>query len=203
MDRKKFVEDYLENLKNLLESIDPRVVLRIIDQLERTVAAGSKIYVAGNGGSAATASHMANDLGAGLRRRNIVNFDITSLADNTPACTAIANDIGYENIFYMQLKGLLKPGDLLILISCSGNSPNIVKAARYAREVGAVIVGITGFDGGELKRLSDENFHVQTPKGNYGLVEDVHMILDHMLYSYYIAAFEGKQVEEKHKRTKA
>lgn len=184
---KSFIENYKNRLTRLIEKIDSQCVIDIISLLEKTLDNHSVIYVLGNGGSSATASHMVNDLGAGLRRREIMNFNIVSLADNTPVCTAIANDIGYENIFYMQLKGLLKKDDVIIAISCSGNSPNIVKACEYGREVGSEIIGITGFDGGRLKEMSDLNFHVDAPKGEYGLVEDLHMILDHIIYSYYIS----------------
>lgn len=183
---KKFLKSYTTKLKTLLDELDAYTIIKIIESLEKTLENKSKIYIMGNGGSAATASHMVNDLGAGLRRRNIKNFDVVSLADNVAVTTAIANDIGYENIFYMQLEGLLKPEDLIIAISCSGNSPNIVKAVKYAKEMGSTVIGITGFDGGDLKRLSDINFHIDAPKGEYGLVEDMHMILDHIIYSYYI-----------------
>jgi D-sedoheptulose 7-phosphate isomerase len=146
----------------------------------------SRIYIIGNGGSSATASHMVNDLGAGLRRRNIINFDVVSLGDNSPVVTAIANDIGYENIFYMQMKGLINSNDIVIAISCSGDSPNIIKSVDYAKDLGCKIIGVTGFNGGYLKSISDISFHVNAPKNEYGLVEDAHMILDHILYSYYI-----------------
>lgn len=181
-----FLEKYVVRLKQLLDKVDANDVYKIIEQIELTVKNKSKIYVIGNGGSSATASHMANDLGIGLKRRGIIDINITSLGDNSAVTSAIANDIGYENIFYMQLKGVLKSEDVIIAISCSGNSPNIIKAVNYAKEVGSTIIGVTGFDGGELKKLSDINFHVDAPKGEYGLVEDVHMILDHIIYSYYI-----------------
>ncbi len=187
-----FIKEYISKLKNLLENIDPKIIQEIVTSLENTIENQSRIYILGNGGSSATASHMANDLGAGLRRRDILNLDIISLADNTPVNTAIANDIGFENIFYMQLKGLLKEDDLILAISCSGNSPNIIKAVKYAKSLKVKIIGITGFDGGELKKLSDINFHVKTSKGEYGLVEDMHMILDHILYSYYIQKGNNK-----------
>lgn len=180
---KAFTRKYIQELTNTLNNSNLDVIEEIVDTLDQTEG---RIYIIGNGGSAATASHMVNDLGAGLRRREIKYFDVESLSDNTPVCTAIANDIGYENIFYMQLKGRLKPEDLLIAISCSGDSPNIVKAVKYAKEEKATIIGITGFDGGQLKPLSDINYHVQTDKGQYGIVEDAHMILNHIIYSYYI-----------------
>jgi len=183
---KPFVKDYLSRLKLILDDIDPVVISEIVNSLEETVENKSRIYILGNGGSAATASHMASDLGAGLRRRGIINFDVESLSNNTSVITAIANDIGYENIFYMQMEGLLKKNDVVIAISCSGDSPNIVKAVNYAQKLGCKIIGATGFQGGYLKMISDISFHVSTPNNDYGLVEDVHMILDHIIYSYFI-----------------
>lgn len=185
-----FVKNYVSNLTTLLNNIDSKNIAEIINLLDNTKG---RIYIIGNGGSAATASHMVNDLGAGLRRRGIRSFDVESLSDNTPVCTALANDIGYENVFYMQLKKRITSKDTLIAISCSGNSENIIKAVNYAKKKHAKILGITGFDGGELKKKSDVNFHVQTPKDEYGLVEDMHMILDHILYSYYLSTTPAKQ----------
>lgn len=186
MEIKKFTIKYLESLKNLIENINECVVAEIVAEIERLLEEQGRLYILGNGGSSATASHMVNDLGVGLRRREIMNLDVVSLADNSPVVTAIANDIGYDNIFYMQMKGLIKPKDTVLAISCSGNSPNIVKAVEYAKSEGCKIIGVSGFDGGKLKELSDIKFHVDAPKGEYGLVEDVHMILDHIIYSYYI-----------------
>jgi len=186
LNKKNFFKSYLESLEKLIKYIDISAIEDVTFAIEETVRKNSKIYVIGNGGSAATASHMANDLGIGLKRRGIISFDITSLADNSSVCTAIANDIGYENVFYMQLKDVLKADDLVLAISCSGNSANIIKAADYAKDIGSKLVGITGFDGGRLKEISDINFHVDAPVGEYGLVEDIHMILDHVIYSYYV-----------------
>ena len=191
MNLKEFGVDYIKRLKNILDNLDYDVIERIIDRFEQTVHKKSRIFILGNGGSAATASHMVNDLGVGLRRREIINFDITSLADNTPSSTAISNDIGYENIFFMQIKGLLKADDVVVAISCSGNSANIIKVTDYAKEIGSTIIGITGFDGGKLKQDSDINFHISADNGEYGLVEDAHMILDHLIYSYYIQKQES------------
>ncbi|MDD2886725.1 MAG: SIS domain-containing protein [Aliarcobacter sp.] len=181
-----FVEKYKSKLKFLVDEIDYKTIQEIVNTLDASNKQGGKIYIIGNGGSAATASHMVNDLGVGLKRRNIRNFNIESLADNVPVCTAIANDMGYENIFYEQVKEKIKKEDVLIAISCSGNSLNILKAVEYGKIKEAKIIGITGFDGGILKQKSDISFHVQTEKGQYGLVEDIHMILDHMLYTYFI-----------------
>jgi D-sedoheptulose 7-phosphate isomerase len=183
---KPFITDYLTRLKLILDSIDLDAISDIVEILEQTILDKSRIYIIGNGGSSATASHMVNDLGAGLRRRNIINFDVVSLGDNSPVITAIANDIGYENIFFMQMKGLINPKDIVIAISCSGDSPNIIKSVDYAKELGCKVIGVTGFDGGYLRSISDVSFHVNAPKDEYGLVEDTHMILDHIIYSYFI-----------------
>jgi len=183
----EFIENYVKKLKGLLDGIDSNAIADIIRILETAQHKKSNIYVMGNGGSAATASHMVNDLGVGLQRRGLMYFRISSLADNTPVTTALANDIGYDNIFVSQLVNRLEPDDVIIAISCSGDSPNIVRACEYAAEVGATIIGVTGFGGGRLKELADISFHVDTPKGEYGLVEDMHLILDHIIYSYYIS----------------
>jgi len=183
----KFIKYYVNNLTDLLNHIDSKAIEQIKNVLDTTIEKKSKIYIIGNGGSSSTASHMSNDLGVGLKLRSIRNFNVESLSDNNAVCTAIANDTGYENIFYTQVKDKINKDDVLIAISCSGDSPNIVKAAKYAKEVGTTIVGATGFGGGELKNLSDINFHIQTQKGQYGLVEDMHMILDHIIFSYYIS----------------
>ncbi|MBU1216500.1 SIS domain-containing protein [bacterium] len=184
---KEFSKFYTDSLINHINCIDHSVLDSIVKTLDRTIDTHAKIYIIGNGGSAATASHMANDLSIGLKLREIRSFDVESLSDNSSVCTAIANDIGYENIFYAQIKNKIKSDDVLIAISCSGNSQNIIKAVEYAKKMGTTIVGMTGFDGGKLKELADIKFHVATAKGEYGMVEDIHMILDHMIYSYYVS----------------
>ena len=177
---------YKEGLISLIKEIDDNIIKKVIYLLNKVEKSDAMIYVIGNGGSAATATHMENDLGIGLARRKIKNFNIKSLADNSAVCTAIANDIGYENIFYSQLKDKLKQNDILIAISCSGNSTNIIKAVEYAKNEGIKIIGLTGFDGGKLKGISDINYHVDTVSQQYGLVEDLHMIFNHMVYTYFI-----------------
>lgn len=190
MSKEIFIKSYVEKLKNLLDNIDIDSISKIIDLFEETQKNRGTIYVIGNGGSAATASHMANDLNTGLRRRGIRKFNVISLVDNCSVGTAISNDIGFENLFYMQLEDVITKKDLLISLSCSGNSPNIIKAVNYAKEKRVKIIGCTGFGNSQLRELSDVNFHVNTPKGEYGLVEDMHMILDHIIYSYYISLSE-------------
>ena len=182
-----FIERYIRKLISALESIDTTEISKIILALEKCHERRGTVYVIGNGGSAATASHMANDFGGGLKLRDIRNFKVVSLADNSALCTAIANDVGFENIFYAQLVDEISDNDLLIAISCSGNSPNIVKAIEYADEVGTEIIGLSGFSGGRLKELSTYNYHIETDSGEYGVVEDLHMIFDHMIFSYFLS----------------
>ena len=182
-----FISGYLEKMIESLRLIDPALVAQIISAFEACYEKKGSIYIIGNGGSAATASHMANDFSCGLKLRGIRDFNVLSLVDNVPVCTAIANDIGYENIFYAQLKDRLSDKDILLAISCSGNSGNILKAVHYARSSGALVIGLTGFEGGALRDLSDINFHVATDKGEYGIVEDIHMMLDHIIFSYFLS----------------
>lgn len=185
MQFKLFISEYIDHLHRILSSLDKNELVKL-EQLLCTLSGEQRVYIIGNGGSAATASHMVNDFGIGLKRRGKLNISAIALADNLASCTAIANDTGYDNIFYLQLKNVLNPQDVVIAISCSGTSPNIIKAVRYAKEIGATVVGFSGFDGGELTRLSDIVLHAQTNPGEYGLVEDVHMVINHMLYSWFV-----------------
>ena len=185
MNRKIFIKTYIDKLINTLNNTDISSIEEIIDLFDEYNNSGSGIYFIGNGGSAATVSHMVNDFGTGLKRRGLLNLNVVSLVDSSPVLTAVGNDIGFENIYYIQLKNILQPNDIVFAVSCSGNSPNILKAVNYSKSVGAKIVGVTGFDGGKLKEVSDINFHIPTSNGEYGLCEDLHMILDHIIYSYY------------------
>jgi D-sedoheptulose 7-phosphate isomerase len=185
-DVKKFAQSYVQRLGHLLESLDLDVLTEIIDQIERVRAEGKTIFIIGNGGSAATASHMAEDLAFGTRMREGARIKALSLTDNQPYVMAAANDIGYDSIFEEQLKNLMLPGDLLIAISASGNSPNVVKAVDYANHHGGISVGLVGFDGGQLKENCHIMLHVETEPGEYGPVEDIHLILDHIITEFLI-----------------
>lgn len=181
---KDFAKDYVFKLNELLNKMD---VDSLNDFYEVLLNANedSTIYIMGNGGSAATASHMANDLAVGLKIREIKNLKVVSLSDNSAISYAISNDMGFENVFYMQLKNILNPKDIIIAITCSGNSLNVVKAVKYAKERNCKIIGLTGFDGGEIKEMSDINLHIETRKGEYGLVEDAHSIINHLIFTYF------------------
>jgi len=183
----RVARDYLNELTGLISAVSETEIENIVEVLDGSLARGARIFVIGNGGSAATASHVVSDLGAGLKRKGLAEFDIMSLADNYATCTAIANDISYDAIFSAQLEGQMTSDDVLVAISASGNSPNIIRAVEAAKKIGATVIGWTGFDGGQLRKLCDLSFHVATPKGAYGVVEDMHLILNHMLVAHYQA----------------
>ena len=171
-------EDYFERVNVLIKGIQKSELLDVLDEIKKVKSSGGKILVIGNGGSAALASHFAADLGSGSLLRGL-DYPIISLVDNIPVITAAANDYGYENIFARQLINIAKSGDLLMIISSSGNSNNLIEASKVARKIGMKIIGIVGFDGGEIGRLSDFKIHVQSKVGEYGQVEDLHSIILH------------------------
>ena len=175
------ISEYFSTGVKLLTQIPNEEVMALAIAINQARKTGGTVYIAGNGGSASTASHFATDIGIGsLNRANPVRS--LSLCDNTAAITAIANDMDYSSIFAQQLKLLGKQGDLLIVISASGNSDNLLKAVEVASELGMESHSLTGFDGGKLKQLTlGRNIHVETPKGAYGLVEDAHLAICHVI----------------------
>lgn len=172
---------YLELEKETLNRLDIGELNRAMQALEDAYEKETSVYIFGNGGSAATASHFVCDFNKGISGDSPKKFRLRCLNDNIPTLMAVANDIGYEDIFVYQLKGILKEEDTVVAISGSGNSPNIIKAVEYAREQGAAVIGLTGYQGGRLKELSDISLHV--PIENMQVTEDVHMIFDHMMMS--------------------
>jgi D-sedoheptulose 7-phosphate isomerase len=175
------ISEYFLNGGKLFAQIPNEEVMKLAIAINQARKTESTVYIAGNGGSASTASHFATDIGIGsLNRANPVRS--VSLCDNTAAITAIANDMDYSSIFAQQLKLLGKQGDLLIVISASGNSDNLLKALEVASALGMESHSLTGFDGGKLKQLTlGRNIHVETPKGAYGLVEDAHLAICHVV----------------------
>jgi D-sedoheptulose 7-phosphate isomerase len=178
-----FARGYLDYLQEVVRQLDVEAIARFIDTLLAARERGARIFFLGNGGSAATASHFANDLAFGCRKGS-KPFRALSLTDNLSMVTAIGNDCGYEEIFYQQLRAQVVPGDVVVAISASGNSANVIKAVHYANGVPAVTVALTGFDGGRLKQVASLVVHVPTNKGEYGPVEDVHLILDHLVSAF-------------------
>ena len=181
---KDFFSNYKTRLNSLLDTIKIDEIDSFIKALKQASINKNKIYIIGNGGSASTASHMANDLRAGLGRRDIIQLDAISLCDNVAVISALANDVGYENIFYYQLKDILTKNDIVVAISCSGNSKNIIKAVEYTKQVGATVVGFTGFNGGRLKQISDIKIHIDSSKDEFGVTEDLHLFINHIIYEY-------------------
>jgi D-sedoheptulose 7-phosphate isomerase len=178
---KQIVSDYLQTFETLLHRIDSDAVWRIVHRLRIARDRSAMIYVAGNGGSAATASHWVNDLGKATKNSGRMPMRVISLSDNVSWLTALANDEGYDRVFSGQLDNFAKPGDLLIVISASGNSPNLIEAVELARSREVVTIGLLGFDGGALKNKVDECLWLPTEKGAYGLVESAHALLCHIL----------------------
>ena len=178
-----FAGAYLDYVQTVLKRIDTGDIGRFIHTLLDARSRGATIFFIGNGGSAATASHFANDLAYGTNEY-AQPFRALSLTDNVPVLTALGNDFGYEDIFVRQLQILGRKGDVLVGISCSGNSPNVVKAFEHARLAGIRTVAITAFDGGKMKAMADQGIHIATESREYGPAEDAHMVLDHLVGAY-------------------
>ena len=187
-----FSRNYFEYLGSVLKKINTAEIKQFVQTLLDARERHASIFFIGNGGSAATASHFANDLAIGTKQY-AQPFSVYSLTDNVPILTAVGNDFGYESVFLKQLQVYAKNGDVVVGISASGNSPNLLSAFEYAHELGAKTVAITAFDGGQLKKIADENIHVPTGLGEYGPAEDAHMILDHLVSSYLMRLLKHEQ----------
>ena len=178
----KRIQEYISHLQGVLERLSLADVRQSIDLVMETYQADRQIFVIGNGGSASTASHIANDLSKGTSVPGVRRFRVISLTDNVATMTAWSNDVSYDDMFVEQLKNLVKPGDLVIAISASGNSENIIRAIRHAKAIGCKTIGWTGFGGGKLREMADVSVVVDSH--DYGPVEDVHLILNHILHSW-------------------
>lgn len=186
-DSNKFIDDYLNEIRSCLEHLDTKQIELAIDLLIEAYKNDRNVFIFGNGGSASTASHMACDLGKGTLRRVYDNSErrlkVISLTDNVALLTAFANDLSFDDIFVQQLRNLVETDDLVIVLSGSGNSKNVVKAIKYAKSCGAKSIGLLGFkDGGALGKLVDCPIIVQS--NQYGPIEDVQLILNHLLASW-------------------
>ena len=180
MDYTKNIEAYFNKEIETIRRLDVQAISDAINAIMDARARGGTIYTMGNGGSAATASHMVCDFAKGASESlGGKKFRCECLCDNTPIVMAIANDFGYEDIFVYQLRGKLKPEDLVIGISGSGNSENVVRAVRYAKEIGTPVIGITGYGGGKVREMADYFMHVAID--DMQIAEDIHMIFDHMM----------------------
>lgn len=173
------IQSYIDGLTNLIRELPQEDIQRAIDLLVEASLSGHAVYIMGNGGSAATASHMANDLAKGAHVPGAPGFKAMALADNVPLLTAWANDTEYANVFVKQLAPWVEADDVVIGISGSGNSENVLRAIDLAQERGAKTIGFTGYDGGKLAGVVDVS--VNASGAVMEMAEDVHMILDHLM----------------------
>ncbi len=185
---------YFAELKTLLDAVPLERIDEIGDALYSAYRHDKQVFVVGNGGSASTASHMACDLAKNTLSGNRPRFRVMSLTDNVALMSALANDTGYEHVFKEQLVNLVRTGDVLIVLSGSGNSANVLEAMRYARERSATVIAFLGFDGGAAVALADHV--IVAPTEDYGLIEDVHLILNHALTSYFRSRLEHEPVQQ-------
>lgn len=183
-DFQHFVTGYYETFLDVLRRVEADQLRGILDLLLDVADRGTTVYVAGNGGSASISDHTACDLSKGTHADGHAPIRTVSLASNAAMITAIANDVAYDQIYRKQLEFYLRDGDAVLLVSASGNSPNVVEACRYARKQGTPTMAFVGFEGGELKRIADHVVHVEVE--NYGMAEDAHQSIMHVL-SQYIA----------------
>jgi len=182
MEIKNFAGKYLSELVDLINSIDLDEIENFINELEEAYKNDKNIFVMGNGGSASTASHFACDINKGVSLKLNKRFKVISLNDNIPIMLAYANDISYDSIFEEQLKNYIKKDDLVVGISGSGNSKNVLMAIEYANAIGARTFGITGYDGGKLKKIAEKSIVIRS--NDMQKIEDCHMILVHLTMQY-------------------
>ena len=180
----KFFVDYKNRLNSLLEKVDIEQLSTVIGKLIDAFKNGNTVYICGNGGSAATASHMQADFTFFVRYFTKFRPKVIALTDNVPMITAVGNDTTFNDIFIEQLKGQFNPGDLIICISASGGSENVIRAAEYANNNGGESIGFIGFDGGSLLDVCTASLYTKNDKGDYGPIEDLHMIYDHIIVNY-------------------
>jgi len=178
-DFKEEIDSYFLLISRVLNEIDRSAINQLVDELLDVRERDGNIYIFGNGGSAATASHFYNDLLKGVSYGLKKRFRVQCLNDNAAAITCIANDISFEDVFVEQLKNFIQPGDLVIGISCSGNSPNVIKAMEYTRTLGVRTAGLGAYSGGRLSTLSD--IFVLASVDSFEISEDVHMIIVHLI----------------------
>lgn len=178
------INQYIINLKTTLDNLNQAEILKITEILKAARDNGNQVFIFGNGGSASTASHFACDLNKGVSSNNNKRFKVICLNDNVPIMLAYSNDIGYDVVFSEQLKNQLQPNDVVIGISGSGNSKNIILAMDTAKQFGATTIGVTGFEGGKLKQIADYSFNANI--NDMQLSEDVHMIWVHIMMKCFI-----------------
>ncbi len=174
----RYLDEVIRSLEDMKRDFPPKAT-KIASVLTDARVSGRKVFIMGNGGSASTASHMASDLNKGASRKDAPRFRAIALTDNLPLIMAWANDSSYDDVFIEQLRSHLEEGDVVIGISGSGNSTNVLKAIEYAKTSGAITVGFTGFDGGRLAKIAEIAYVV--PSHCMQQVEDAHLVIEHLL----------------------
>ena len=190
---KKYARKYLDDLIKSIDNIPLDKVEDIADILKEAYKKGRRIFVMGNGGSAATASHFVCDLAKGSGVKGKKKFKVIGLTDNVPLLTAWGNDASYDDIFSAQLEPLLEKGDLVVVFTGSGNSKNILKAVKYANSAGAHSIAFTGFNGGRVKNLAKTCLIV--PSNNMERIEDIHLVLEHLIHLYLLEEINEGRLE--------
>lgn len=185
------IRQYLDRLLTTLSGMPVDSIASLSEMLYRAYSDGKQVFVLGNGGSASTASHMAADLGKNTIGPNMRRFRIMSLNDNIPLLTALSNDLGYENVFAEQLQNLIQPGDMLIALTGSGNSLNVVRAVEYARSRSAQVAALLGCGGGSVAELAD--LSVLIDSSDYGVIEDAHVVVNHILVEHFRQRLAAEQ----------
>ena len=179
-----YFKDYRNRIDEILNTVQIERLVETIELIISTFKTGNTLYVCGNGGSAATATHMQADFSFFTRYFTKFRPKVRALTDNAAMMTAVGNDTSFDDIFVEQLKGHFQSGDILICISASGNSENVIRAANYANENGGTSIGFIGFEGGKLLNTATISLFTPNPKGDYGPIEDVHMIFNHLIVNY-------------------
>lgn len=176
---------YVDHVTTALRRLDCGALERVVTILAGARAEGRTVFVAGNGGSAATANHFVNDLSWGARsQKHPDGLRAVSLSANMALFSALGNDMGFEHVFVEQIRSLFRAGDVFVGISASGNSENLLRTIQYVNAHDGMTIGFVGFDGGKMKTLCRECVHVMTAHGQYGPVEDIHLILCHLCSDY-------------------
>lgn len=182
-----FARSYFDYLHEILNTVSDKEINEFVKKINKCRVKGNTIFVVGNGGSSTTATTIVNDLGFDILKKTSTDkpFKFLSLNDNNAVITAIANDVSFDEIFLNQLKIHYKKNDVLLVISASGNSKNLISAAKFVKSKKGKVMSLLGFDGGKLLNMSDLSIHFKTNKGEYGPTEDAHLILNHIIAHWF------------------
>lgn len=180
----EYAAGYLQHMAQVVASLDPEAVASVTGIIHDVAANDKTLFLIANGGSAAVSTHWVNDLSANTVVTGQPGYRVISLTDNASSITALGNDASFNEIFTIQLKANMRPGDVVLAMSVSGNSPNLVSAMNYANENGAVTIACTGMEGGKLRELAQHSIHINSTKDEYGPIEDMFSVIMHIIQSH-------------------